>query len=147
MNKQTDTKLAAFLTFYNSLSHDGLNRLAEIYTENVVFTDPVHQITGRQALMTYFSHAYQRLAYCKFEPVSQTDDDSLSFISWIMTLSHPAIGKGKEIKVHGCTELRWHDQHIYYHRDYYDLTELVYRHIPVLGWATTQVKQRMAKAD
>jgi limonene-1,2-epoxide hydrolase len=146
MNKHTETKLAGFLQFYNSLSHDGLNRLADIYTDDVNFIDPVHQIHGRHNLTAYFSHAYQRLTYCNFEPVSQTDGDNLSFISWIMTLSHPAIGKGKAIEVHGCTELRWREQHIYYHRDYYDLTELVYRHLPVLGWATTQVKQRMAKA-
>ncbi|MBV2131026.1 nuclear transport factor 2 family protein [Arsukibacterium indicum] len=146
MVKRTETKLAVFLDFYNSLSHDGLNQLADIYTEDVIFIDPVHKITGRQHLTEYFSHAYQRLTYCNFEPISQSDGESLSFISWIMTLSHPAIAAGKPVEVNGCTELRWRDQHIYYHRDYYDLTELVYQHVPVLGWVTTQVKQKMAKA-
>lgn len=146
MSELTETKLAGFLRFYNSLSHDGLDRLADIYTEDIVFVDPVHQISGREKLTSYFSHAYQRLSYCRFEPVSQTDTGQLSFISWTMTLSHPAIAKGKPLELHGCTELRWRDQHIYYHRDFYDLTELVYQHLPVLGWATTLVKQRMAKA-
>ncbi|SNY50729.1 SnoaL-like domain-containing protein [Arsukibacterium tuosuense] len=146
MNESAENKLARFLQFYNALSHDGLDRLADIYTEDVTFVDPVHQITGRPNLTAYFSHAYQRLTYCKFEPVSQTDAEQLSFISWIMTLSHPAIGKGKSIEVHGCTELRWRGQRIYYHRDFYDLTELVYQHLPILGWATTHVKHRMAKA-
>ena len=145
MNKCAESKLADFLQFYNSLSHDGLSRLADIYSEDITFIDPVHQINGRQELTAYFSHAYQRLTYCKFEPVSQSDNEHLSFISWIMTLSHPAIGKGKAIEVHGCTELRWRGQHIYYHRDFYDLTELVYQHLPILGWATTLVKHRMAK--
>jgi limonene-1,2-epoxide hydrolase len=145
MAEATNSKIERFLHFYNALSHDGLNMLADMYTDDIQFVDPVHQINGRQQLTAYFSHAYQRLVYCKFDPVSQIDGLQLSFISWVMTLSHPAIGKGKPVVVHGCTELRWRDEHIYYHRDYYDLTELVYQHLPVLGWATTKVKQRMAK--
>ncbi|KKO46160.1 SnoaL polyketide cyclase [Arsukibacterium ikkense] len=146
MPELTESKLTRFLKFYNALSHDGLRQLADIYTADVVFIDPVHQITGRDQLSRYFSHAYQRLIYCKFEPVSQSDNEQQSFISWVMTLSHPAIAKGKPLVVHGCSELRWRQQHIYYHRDFYDLTELVYQHLPVLGWATSKVKQRMAQA-
>tara|TARA_R110002126_G_scaffold200330_1_gene347957 strand:- start:15789 stop:16232 length:444 start_codon:yes stop_codon:yes gene_type:complete len=147
MNEVEPNKSARFLAFYNALSHDGLSSLTDIYTEDIVFIDPVHQINNRQQLSEYFSHAYQRLNYCKFKAVSQVDAGQLSFISWEMTLSHPAIGKGKPLIVNGCTELRWRERHIYYHRDYYDLTELVYQHVPILGWATTKVKQRMANAD
>ena len=146
MNENTESKLTRFLNFYNGLSHAGLTQLGDLYTQDVAFVDPVHQINGRQQLIEYFSHAYQRLTYCQFEAISQTDSEQLSFISWIMTLSHPAIGKGKPIEVHGCTELRWREEHICYHRDYYDLTELVYQHLPILGWATTLVKHKMAKA-
>ncbi|CAM5224665.1 transcriptional regulator [Alishewanella longhuensis] len=59
-----------------------------------------------------------------------------------MCLSHPAIGKGKEITVHGCSALRWQDDQIIYHRDYYDLTEMVYQHIPVVSWLTGKVPKR-----
>ncbi|HBN88343.1 MAG TPA: nuclear transport factor 2 family protein, partial [Rheinheimera sp.] len=33
---------------------------------------------------------------------------------------------------------------ITYHRDYYDLTEMVYQHLPIIGWLTAKVKQRMS---
>ncbi|MCC5851329.1 MAG: nuclear transport factor 2 family protein [Alkalimonas sp.] len=141
------SRLDDFLEFYNGLNSSGLHRLAELYHPNVVFTDPVHQLHGSAALANYFEHAYARLNQCHFESKTRCEQGDSGFISWQMTLAHQAIGNGKLIQVEGCTELRWHqDGRILYHRDYYDLTELVYQHLPVIGWATNTIKQRMAKA-
>ena len=70
MNENTESKLTRFLNFYNGLSHAGLTQLGDLYTQDVAFVDPVHQINGRQQLIEYFSHAYQRLTYCQFEAIS-----------------------------------------------------------------------------
>lgn len=140
-------RLEAFLNFYNSLTSSELHRLSDLYHPEIRFVDPVHEVEGCIALERYFSHAYARLSFCKFEAKAHCEQGDCGFISWQMTFAHPAIGKGKTIRVDGCTELRWHaDGRIVFHRDYYDLTELVYRHLPVIGWATKQVKQRMAQA-
>lgn len=143
---QKPANLQQFVDFYNDLSANNLGSLAAIYHPDVQFIDPVHEIHGIAALEHYFAHAYARLSSCHFEPVQQAVQDSQGFLSWVMTLSHPAIAAGKNIEVQGCTVLRWHkDGRIIYHRDYYDLTDMVYRHIPVLGWLTAKVKQKMAQ--
>lgn len=139
-----DPKLQAFLDFYNSLSANGLDAIADYYAEQVQFIDPVHEINSRSALQHYLAHGYQRLNYARFTPVSGLCQGERGFLSWQMRFSHPAFAKGQEILVHGSTELAWQDGRICYHRDYYDLTEMVYQHIPVLGWLTRQVKQKIA---
>ena len=137
--------LQQFLKFYNSLSGNNLTTLWQIYHSDIVFIDPVHRIEGSEALGDYLSHAYARLNHCQFTAKTQCQQGDVGFISWQMELAHQAIGQGKMLQVDGCTELRWHaDGRIIFHRDYYDLTDLVYRHVPLLSWMTAQVKRRMA---
>lgn len=143
---QSSVRLQQFVDFYNGLSANNLADLSRLYHQDVVFVDPVHQLKGLQALGRYFEHAYQRLNSCHFTPVQQAATEQHGFVSWRMRLSHPAINKGALVEVEGCSELRWHqDGRIIYHRDYYDLTDMVYRHIPLLGWLTAKVKQKMAQ--
>ncbi len=64
-----------------------------------------------------------------------------------MRFRHPAIGAGELIVVDGSTELTYNDAgQIVRHRDYYDLTQMVYQHLPVIGWLTGKVRSRMAQA-
>lgn len=139
-----DARIQAFLDYFNQLSNSNLSSTQAIYHKEVQFIDPVHQIQGRDQLISYLEHGYQRLNYAKFTAEQAAVTGNQGFLSWQMCLSHPAIGKGKEITVHGCSALRWQDEQIIYHRDYYDLTEMVYQHIPVVSWLTGKVRQKMA---
>ncbi len=139
-----EPRLQAFLDYFNGLSGQGEPQSLSIYHNDVTFIDPVHQIKGRDALQCYLNHGYQRLNFALFEPVNGVSAGDTGFLSWIMTYSHPAIANGKKIQVHGTSELRWEGDNIIYHRDYYDLTDMVYQHIPVLSWLTGQVKRKMA---
>lgn len=145
MNTAAVPRTEQFLAFYNDLSSQNMHKLQHFYHADVTFIDPVQQIQGREALTEYFDHMYARLQHCEFTPVQQMEQDDQGFISWQMQFSHPAIGNGKTILVHGCSVLRWHDEgQIIYHRDYYDLHDMVFRHVPVIGWLTAKVRQRMA---
>ncbi|WP_174978756.1 nuclear transport factor 2 family protein [Rheinheimera pleomorphica] len=144
MNAIDTPRITQLLNFYNALSANNMQTLADIYHPEVVFIDPVHEIHGRAALAQYFSHAYARLQHCEFIGLDRLEQAEQGFLSWRMKFCHPAIGNGKAVAVDGCTVLRWQDGLIVYHRDYYDLNEMVYQHLPVIGWLTTKVKQRMA---
>lgn len=139
-----DARIQNFLDYFNQLSNSNLATTDTIYHQDVQFIDPVHQITGRNQLVSYLEHGYQRLNYARFKAEQAAVTGDSGFLSWQMCFSHPAIGNGKEISVHGCSALRWQDGKIIYHRDYYDLTEMVYQHIPVVGWLTNKVRQKMA---
>lgn len=139
-----DARIQAFLDYFNQLSSSSMNSTETIYHPQVEFIDPVQQIIGREALISYLKHGYQRLNYAKFTAEQAAVSGDTGFLSWQMRFSHPAIGNGKEIGVCGCSALRWQDEQIIYHRDYYDLTEMVYQHLPVIGWLTAKVRQKMA---
>lgn len=147
MNTAAAPRIEQFLAFYNGLSSQNMQKLQQLYHADVSFIDPVHELHGRNALTEYFDHAYARLQHCEFTGLQQMEHGEQGFLSWQMQFSHPAIGKGKTIIVHGCSVLRWQDGLIIYHRDYYDLNEMVFRHLPVIGWLTTKVKQRMANGQ
>lgn len=142
----TDTapRIEQFLKFYNGLSSSNLQQLDQIYHADVEFTDPVHSLAGREALAEYFSHAYARLLYCEFIGGQKMEQGDHGFLSWCMQMRHPAINKGELVTLDGCSVLRWQDGLIIYHRDYYDLTDMVYQYLPVIGWLTAKVKQRMS---
>ena len=146
MNTAGTARITQFLNFYNALSGANMQTLADIYHPEIVFIDPVHEIHGVSALSHYFTGAYARLQHCEFTALDKMEQGQQGFISWRMQFCHPAIGKGKPISVDGCSVLHWQDGLIKYHRDYYDLNEMVYQHLPILGWLTTKVKQRMANA-
>lgn len=144
MNIATTPRLEQFLAFYNGLSSQNMQKLQQLYHADVSFIDPVHELHGRDALTDYFNHAYARLQQCKFCSLQQMEQGDHGFLSWQMQFSHSAISKNKTIIVQGCSVLRWQDGLIIYHRDYYDLSEMVFQHLPVLGWLTDKVKHRMA---
>lgn len=146
MNENNATeRLERFLDFYNNLSQNNLGSLPELYADNVEFIDPVHHMLGLEQLQRYFSHAYARLSSCHFVASSKIANQHQGCLSWVMTFTHEAIGNGKAISVHGCSVVHWNSEgKIAYHRDYYDLNEMVLQHIPLLGWVTQKIKQKMA---
>ena len=147
MNEHNKTeRLERFLDFYNNLSQNNLTSLPELYADNVEFIDPVHHMLGLEQLQLYFSHAYARLSSCNFVAGAKIANEDQGCLSWVMTFTHEAIGNGKSISVHGCSVVHWNSEgKIAYHRDYYDLNEMVLQHIPLLGWVTKKIKQKMAK--
>ncbi|MBU1311096.1 MAG: nuclear transport factor 2 family protein [Gammaproteobacteria bacterium] len=144
MSTNATPRISAFLAFYNQLSGNTLQSLALVYHPQVTFIDPVHELQGLTSLNNYFANAYARLQFCQFDAQQQMEQGDEGFVSWRMQFIHPAISKSKTIQVDGCSVLRWQDGLIIYHRDYYDLNDMVYRHLPVLGWLTGKIKQRMA---
>lgn len=147
MSNVTSSRIDQFLAFYNGLSSSNIDNVAGLYHPDIVFIDPVQQISGRQNLIAYFQHAYARLNYCQFVATGVVQQAEQDCLSWQMTLSHPAIAGGKQIIVDGCSVLQWQQRQIIAHRDYYDLHQMVFQHIPVLGWATQKITRRMADSS
>ena len=65
------------------------------------------------------------------------------FLTWTMTLEHPKLQKGKTICVNGVSHLKFRDGQVIYHRDYFDLGEMLYENLPLLGSVIKAIKQRL----
>jgi limonene-1,2-epoxide hydrolase len=54
------------------------------------------------------------------------------------------MNKGKPIAVDGITMLKIADDRVVYHRDYYDLGQMVYENIPLIGRLIKKIKRALS---
>ena len=134
--------LHRLVRFYQTFDLDAIKRLGEVYCEQVTFEDPIRRIEGLAALQAYFTSLMQHVKSCRFDVVRYETTAQFGFVEWEMHFSHASLNRGDTIKVSGVTVLSFADK-ITYHRDYFDLGEMLYEHVPVMGLATRHLKRRL----
>jgi hypothetical protein len=135
-----------FQQLYRNLSASTVNKesLGQCYHPDIQFQDPFHQVSGLDVLTQYFAAMYENVSYIHFEFHRSWQQDNTSFIRWTMSYRHPKLYAGKQvIHVEGGSELIWRDDLIIDHRDFFDGGNMLYEHLPVLGWAIRKLKGRM----
>jgi len=138
--------METFLDIYTRLKADNLDLLAEIYTPDIHFIDPVHKLRGLGELRTYFSHLYANLTSIHFAFTHPQRVGEQGYVQWLMTYSHPRINGGRSIEMPGATFLQFNGNgRVCIHRDYYDLGAMLYQHLPLLGPAVRYINGRLAK--
>ncbi len=130
---------------YRQLDKTNLDSLAEIYHSDVVFEDAAHRIEGITSLIHYFTQLYQNIERCQFSVEEQYQSQSTGFLIWTMHLKHPKLSAGKPIEVHGMSHLKFVDSKVIFHRDYFDMGEMVYEHLPLLGGVVRTIKRRLGQ--
>ncbi|MHA2937428.1 nuclear transport factor 2 family protein [Vibrio sp. RC27] len=138
-------ELALFVSTYSNLNTQSLERLGEVYHENIRFEDPAHQIEGLDNLIAYFQSMLLNTHYCHFDIHSADQIENRCYLIWNMNFSHPKLNNGKEISVPGMSYIEFDQEKVSYHRDHFDLGCMVYQHIPVLRQAVNMVKRRLAQ--
>lgn len=125
------------------LDKDNLLRLGELYSDDVLFTDPLHEITGLADLERYFAQMYASISDLQYN-IHGLDHvrEGEGYLRWHMSYRHPRLARGRPIHVDGCSHLLWFDK-VYRHRDYFDAGALLYDHVPLLGHATAWLKRRL----
>ena len=137
--------LPRFAERFAALDADGLDRRAELYSEDIRFRDPLHTVQGLPALRDYFAALYAnvrelRFDFHGFEPSA----DGTGYLRWTLRYRHPRLRGGAPIEVEGCSYLRWSQGRVYLHRDYFDAGALLYEHLPVLGTLIGWLKRRLS---
>ena len=121
-----------------------LDRLEPLYAPDVRFIDPAGEINGREALFSHLRHQCKDLIECRFEFDSEmeTINGNQACLVWNMILRHRKIGGGREHVTRGTSLMRF-DETVVFHRDWFDLGEMVYEHLPILGSLTRMVKSKL----
>jgi esterase/lipase superfamily enzyme len=136
--------LQTFAERFASLDADNLDRLGDLYSEDVTFRDPLHKIDGLSDLRAYFAVLYantQEVRYT-FEGTDEVQPGH-GYIRWTLHFRHPRLANGRLISLQGCSHLRWHER-VHFHQDYFDAGALLYEHVPVVGSAVRWLKGRLA---
>lgn len=144
-----------FESFYVDLESMKVEELADIYSNDVIFVDPIAAHSGITAVKTYFTKLLRNAKNCTFTihsidktaPLDSEVQSGITLLSylvtWKMTYTTPGINKGNPISVDGITQLRISDNKITFHRDYYDLGQMVYENIPLLGRIIKRIKRKL----
>lgn len=136
--------LEAFCAFFNKLDNTCTKKLYEVYTEEAVFSDPLHRIEGRDALERYFANMYEQVKQCQFTYHTKQLQDNQAFVTWTMEFIHPRLSSGKPVRVEGCSALTFADDgRVQRHRDYFDAGAMLYEHIPLMGSVIHWLKKRL----
>jgi limonene-1,2-epoxide hydrolase len=134
-----------FIEAYNKLNVNNLKSLEEIYHNDIHFQDPLHTVNGRKNLIQYFEKMYTNIIYCHFDITHSFNSENEAALYWDMTYQHPGLNKGKKIIVHGHSRLKVIDRKVIFHRDYFDVGNLIYQHVPLLGGLINWINNRAAK--
>jgi len=133
-----------FLETYRKLNDSNLHILSEIYTKNVIFMDPAHEIHGLENLRNYFASLYANINTATFTFSDTLRNDNQAYIQWIIEFSHPKLAKGEIISFPGATSLKFNDEEkVIHHQDYFDLGAMLYEHLPLFGRAVKSIKKRL----
>lgn len=128
--------------FYKVFNKNNIDLLDEIYSSNIVFVDPFHHIEGINHLKDYFRNMAKNINYCHFDFKHEAVNNDDVFLQWRMTFSHPKIKSGTELEMNGVSHLVMNEK-IVYHRDYFDSSEMLYKHIPVLGSVIRMIEKNL----
>lgn len=136
------TVIDKFSLFYTDLASMQISELSNIYSDNVTFIDPITQHEGISAVETYFSKLLQNAKHCRF--VIHNKESTVNgnyLVTWTMEFTTSRMQSGKPICVDGLTQLSVSDDKITFHRDYYDLGQMIYENIPLLGRIVKRIKR------
>ncbi|KOC92847.1 nuclear transport factor 2 family protein [Winslowiella iniecta] len=129
--------------FYQDMQAHSLSQLATLYHQDILLVDPVGQHHGRDAVTGYFAALLKNLRYCRFDITHQHAFDEAALLLWRMDYAHPALQKGAPQSLEGSSYLTFRDSRVIFQRDYYDLGEMLYEKVPVLGSAIRALKRRL----
>ena len=141
MNTNTPL-IERFKNYFRVLHESDLSELRELYSDQIIFKDPVHEIRGLVELEDYFTSICADLTDCRFEYLDEVVTESTAYIKWVMHFKHPRLGN-RLISVRGVSHLKIGDK-IDYHEDFYDMGAMLYEQLPLLGNVTRWLRLRLA---
>ena len=141
MNTSTP-QVERFKSYFRILHESDLSQLRDLYSEQILFKDPVHEIRGLVELEDYFTSVCADLSDCRFEYLDEMVTDYAAYVKWMMHFKHPRLGN-RLISVRGVSHLKISDK-IDYHEDFYDMGAMLYEQLPLIGNLTRWLRLRLA---
>lgn len=130
---------------FNNLNRDTIDGLDAFYHPDVVFEDPLGRIEGLDALKAYYAGMYKNVTEITFEFTNEVAAGDQHVAFWTMRLRAKGLNRGREVAATGNSLLRFDEAGlVVYHRDFFDMGEFVYQHIPVLRFLVRKVNGALA---
>lgn len=144
-NQNMPSWLENFVINYQLLDANNVDCLKIIYHTDIHFQDPMHTINGIDDLLAYFIGLYQHVSYCQFTISNILLDGNHAAVYWTMEYCHHRLNHGELIVVEGHSLIIGEGDKVIFHRDYLDLGQMLYEHIPLLGRIVRWIKVRASQ--
>ena len=131
-----------FKELYRNFNQDQVALIDDVYDKEIRFSDPVHEVSGLEAMKSYFNNIASNLNYCRFEYLDEVHNGNSSYIKWLMIFSHPHLKNGEEIRLKGVSHIQYENK-IYLHEDFYDMGAMIYEHLPLLSHIVKNIKYKL----
>lgn len=143
MPPSTPEPLRPLLHWFEQLTPQSLDGLAEHYAADARFKDPFNDVRGHAAIRGIFAHMFARLHAPRFEVTAALQQGQQAFVTWTF---HFALRSAPQqpLTIQGATHLELDDQgRVSLHRDYWDAAEELYEKLPLLGALMRWLKRRV----
>lgn len=129
---------------FNELRADNIEILNDFYDKKALFIDPIGEHKGLDAVKDYYRGIYQGVEDIRFEFSEIISNENHHVAVWKMILVTPNLNSGKPVILHGNSVIKFNESGLVsYHRDYFDMGEFIYQHIPILGSLIKYIKNRL----
>lgn len=135
--------ISRFIDYYAGLDNQPASALAALYDGDAMLIDPFGEHRGLLAIQRYFIHLLTNAERCRFTVDAPVCDGHRFAVTWVMHWSHPRIAAGQSLMLPGCSVVEVRNNLVVRQRDFYDAGEMIYEHLPLLGWAVRGVKRRV----
>lgn len=132
-----------FEQLYSTLEPGSMALLPAVYHESVTFIDPITSHQGLSALDAYFRRLLSGSDMCQFTISRLQFGDTDGWVTWTMNFRHPRLDSGQWIAVEGVSIVTISENRIVFQRDYYDMGEMLYERVPVLGRIIRALRERL----
>ena len=80
------SEIQRLLKYYDEFSDVNIDKLGELYHDEVTFIDPIHQLHGLEDLKHYFKHTMENVEECHFAftDYAQNDDHLFALIKRLL---------------------------------------------------------------
>ncbi|PWC86958.1 hypothetical protein TSH100_11260 [Azospirillum sp. TSH100] len=133
--------LEAWAQFFETLSHDRLDRLPALTVPEVRFRDPFNDAHGRDAVRAVLVHTLDGCRDLRFTVTHRLFAADLAILRWRFEATVTGIGR---LDVIGTSEVRQAaDGRVAEHIDHWDSGEHVYLRLPLLGAPLRLIRRRL----
>jgi limonene-1,2-epoxide hydrolase len=129
---------------FSELNVDTMDLLDDFYHKDIHFVDPVVNVTGLDDLRAHYEHQYGAVTEIDFTFTDEFIAGDTHTVEWEMTLATKRLNKGEPFTVPGASVLTFEGNKVIYHRDYFDLGNMLYERLPVVRSITKRIKKRLS---
>jgi ketosteroid isomerase-like protein len=129
--------------FFDKFSLSNIDLVDQFYAKDALFEDPIGTHKGSVQIKKYYANLYKNVNAIRFEYLETIVQGEKHVLVWKMYLKAKGIKGGEEVVTHGNSVVHFKNGMVVYHRDYFDMGEFIYEHIPVLGSTVKFVKKKL----